>query len=1059
MSSGPSPPLISFPTSESAPVAPLPVPHLPFRRISLPSAPNLALAAQRQSVVSFASFESLAEEQVPAHQHRRAKRRSLNPGGRSHRRTQADDDRQAKRAKIIAEFYATEKSYLDGLDLVYNHFLTPILASLDTPKPLLTRNEITTIFSNFIDIWNFHHTFFAALSARLHPSASVSNFLSNTTPLSSLFLAHFPYLSLYTPFITAFPASLAFLSSLSHPSTPNPTFTTFLRTQESHPACAHLRLADYLLTPVQRCPRYLLLLKDLLKATDPEELEWERLQEVQGLVEKITTSLNTSLATHAQTLALISLQRNTRDLPPTLTPLVAPGRELLKRGLLTRAGGEGEGGERKTFDFILLSDYLLWLEREDTGAGALSHDGNQNARKRRSSINALSPSGGGEEKWWCRGHMGLVDMEVVMAVDRPSGAGAMGEQRLELLSPEGSFALYAGSSSTSSDDQDSLTSWITALRTARATRLAALALSNPDSTLSASTSGVHLRRALRAFASEAEDDYERGEEVDAGDATSLRNRDTRSSSNPPRPRLRRAELDSFLPPVWVPDARTDACMRCGRPFGFALDLRLSDVFGWGFGRGGSGGDGKKLSDSGRDGDERQQGGGSKRTGGSGGAWRRKHHCRLCGRVVCATCSGRTFYITNIERDTSHEHNKTKAKPARACDECFEAAFPVILPSPNTAARFHQLFPPSSPSQPSSSGQTPSNHSSTPPPDEDPDTIRGIQPWLSILSRQGAGKDVSETLMAMDLGVGATGLSRSPSRAGLSGSPSRVGLSSSPSRKSRLSSSPSRPSGLRDSYAQTHTTHGASASPSPSKRIVHLPRISSSGDSGASPPSSSLLAQQRAYDAANEGNNDYASQEEKSAVVRPIRIRPPHARPRSYHDILEDFSMHERGVSIPSSVSSAPGLGSVREGENEGEDEVGDHFGEGSSGRAFYVQDDDDDDDGESEESAGATLQGAVDDGVLPREDTARRRKRFSLPAVALQTTPVIARARQEEGRRSGSGGEDGEGGNGARKRFSLVLGGGTKEKNRREREGERDSSAVGLLMDVLRGKNRYAGRN
>lgn len=54
------------------------------------------------------------------HQHRRAKRRSLNPATRSHRRTQANEDRQAKRSKIIAEFYATEKSYLDGLDLVYN---------------------------------------------------------------------------------------------------------------------------------------------------------------------------------------------------------------------------------------------------------------------------------------------------------------------------------------------------------------------------------------------------------------------------------------------------------------------------------------------------------------------------------------------------------------------------------------------------------------------------------------------------------------------------------------------------------------------------------------------------------------------------------------------------------------------------------------------------------------------------------------------------------------------------------------------------------------------------
>jgi FYVE/RhoGEF/PH domain-containing protein 5/6 len=53
-----------------------------------------------------------------------------------------------------------------------------------------------------------------------------------------------------------------------------------------------------------------------------------------------------------------------------------------------------------------------------------------------------------------------------------------------------------------------------------------------------------------------------------------------------------------------------------------------------------------------------------------------------------------------------------------------------------------------------------------------------------------------------------------------------------------------------------------------------------------------------------------------------------------------------------------------------------------------------------------------------REDTARRRKRFSMPAVALQTTSVVARTEVGEHDR------DGVGVNGARvTRFSLVLGG------------------------------------
>jgi hypothetical protein len=41
----------------------------------------------------------------------------------------------------------------------------------------------------------------------------------------------------------------------------NAAFANFIRTQEADPRCGKFGLRDWLLTIVQRCPRYLLLIK------------------------------------------------------------------------------------------------------------------------------------------------------------------------------------------------------------------------------------------------------------------------------------------------------------------------------------------------------------------------------------------------------------------------------------------------------------------------------------------------------------------------------------------------------------------------------------------------------------------------------------------------------------------------------------------------------------------------------------------------------------------------------------------------------------------------------
>jgi FYVE, RhoGEF and PH domain containing 5/6 len=168
-------------------------------------------------------------------------------------------------------------------------FLTPVVAALDTPNTLLNRADLTSVFSNFIDIWNLHRAFFSSLDEHLHPTIipepSTQLDLISPPHLSPVLLSHFPYLSLYTPFVTSFSASLAALTAFINT---NGAFSAFVAGQEADPRCGKLKLRDWLLTIVQRCPRYLLLLKDLMNCINVEDPEYASLKTVHTLVSKST---------------------------------------------------------------------------------------------------------------------------------------------------------------------------------------------------------------------------------------------------------------------------------------------------------------------------------------------------------------------------------------------------------------------------------------------------------------------------------------------------------------------------------------------------------------------------------------------------------------------------------------------------------------------------------------------------------------------------------------------------------------------------------------------------
>ena len=149
--------------------------------------------------------------------------------------------------------------------------------------------------------------------------------LGRIPKIANVLLSHLPYLSLYYPYIAAFPSVPSTIIVLC---TQNSRFRLFLHKKEQDPRCKRLGLSHWLLTVVQRIPRWTILIENLIKVTD-DPIEKQGLARAHGMAEKVAENINTRLREQTAMLTLINLQKAFSGLSK---PLVAPARRLVKKG-------------------------------------------------------------------------------------------------------------------------------------------------------------------------------------------------------------------------------------------------------------------------------------------------------------------------------------------------------------------------------------------------------------------------------------------------------------------------------------------------------------------------------------------------------------------------------------------------------------------------------------------------------------------------------------------------------------------------------------------------------
>lgn len=166
------------------------------------------------------------------------------------------DKRLKFRLQAIEEILTSEKSYLNQLEILMNYFIIPL-----KERAIIDDASHMTLFGQIEMIYNLNGELLHELEVDLE---NVGN----------AFLKIAPFFKLYSVYAFDYKNALLILQDLINK---NPVFRKFLENTESRPEI-QTKLNALMITPIQRVPRYRLLLEQVLMYTSPSDPDYKILK-------------------------------------------------------------------------------------------------------------------------------------------------------------------------------------------------------------------------------------------------------------------------------------------------------------------------------------------------------------------------------------------------------------------------------------------------------------------------------------------------------------------------------------------------------------------------------------------------------------------------------------------------------------------------------------------------------------------------------------------------------------------------------------------------------------
>jgi hypothetical protein len=184
------------------------------------------------------------------------------------------------RIQTIREIQSTETRYVRDLDVCVKCFLEPLR---NHPKKIMKPEDIDSIFGTLEQVKQTNELLLTEINATMNDWPQVR--------IGNVFKKFAPVLKAYTSYINQFDKSAKLLEDWEKKSK---SFNQFLEKAYQLPETGQQRLASFLVMPVQRIPRYRMLLQELQKRTPENHIDYAAIDVALNEVNKVALYVNES---------------------------------------------------------------------------------------------------------------------------------------------------------------------------------------------------------------------------------------------------------------------------------------------------------------------------------------------------------------------------------------------------------------------------------------------------------------------------------------------------------------------------------------------------------------------------------------------------------------------------------------------------------------------------------------------------------------------------------------------------------------------------------------------